>query len=597
MSSPDPTPPHPDLRAAAEAEARAHARRYNAIAGLRLVVFVALAVAVTWTWAAPGPLPLLATGVALAAFLLLALSHGLIDDRRQAAFARAEYHRRGEERCGGRWDHSQDDGRAFATADHPYAYDLDVVGPHGLFALINSGASAAGRARLAALLLDDAAPRDARHPGAVRALVARHGWRAALAAAARDGGIPGEDPLARWLTMVHPAPGLGWRAIVIVLRVAAPAAVIAIGWHHGLPSGFLALLVAAAALWPLDRLAIHRQGDLGDPDEARRALLGEAERLDVVAQLADDAEATVARLGHDAAAARAAARALAGAVDPLAHRRNPLWATLASPLLLAEWRNLARLRTWAAANPGARPAWRAVLAEAEALACLATYVAEQGGCWPTWSDQTPFAATALAHPLLPRARRVGNDLALAPGQALLLTGANASGKSTFLRACGLAYVLARAGATVPATGCVLKPARLATVMRVGDDLAAGTSRFQAEVAALARAFARLDQPGEPLVVLLDEILAGTNSHERHLGTRAVLGALRARAAAVLVTTHDLALAGLADETPGSLLLAHFADSAAADGDDLDFDYRLRPGTTRSTNALRVMRAAGLPVPG
>ena len=591
-----PPVPHAELSTEAAAAARALAHRYNAVAVGRLVAFIALAIALAGAWAAPGPLPLLGVGAALAGFLLLALWHGAIDDRRQAALARVEYHRRGSERCHGRWDHGQADGRAFAAADHPYAHDLDVVGPRGLFALLDSGASAAGRARLAALLLDDRLALDPQRPAAVRDLAARHAWRADLAAAAREAGVAGDDTLAKWLVAPHPVPAAPWRLLVGALRMAAPLAVVAIGWQWGLPTGFLALLVTAAVLMPLNLLAVRRQGDLGDPDIARRALLGEAERLAVVARLAEADEPTIARLAADARAAHTAARTLAAAIDRLAQRRNPLWSMIASPLLLAEWRHLSRLQRWAAAHAGARPAWRTALAECEALACLATYVAEQGGCWPTWQlDGAPFAATALAHPLLPRDRRVGNDLTFVAGQALLLTGANASGKSTFLRACGLAWVLARAGATVPAERCCLRPARLATVMRVGDDLAADTSRFQAEVAALARVFARVDQPGDPLVVLLDEILAGTNSHERHLGTRAVLISLRARVAALLITTHDLALCTLAEEIPGSLLLAHFADSAAADGNDLAFDYHLRPGATRSTNALRVMRAAGLPI--
>jgi len=598
MPAPNPSPvPHAELGAQAEATARALAHRYNAVAVSRLAAFIALAIALAGAWAVPGPLPLLGVGAALAAFLLLALWHGSIDDRRQAALARIEYHRRGEDRVRGIWAHGQDDGTSFAPRDHPYAHDLDVVGPRGLFALLNSGASAAGRARLAALLLDDGLPLDTARPAAVLDLASRHAWRAELAAAAREAGVAGDDPLATWLAGPHRVPALAWRVLVQVLRVSAPLAVVAVGWWWGLPTGFLALLATAALLTPLNLLAVRFQGELGDADVARRALLGEAERLTVVARLAEATEPTVVLLGASAHGAHIAARTLAAALDRLAQRRNPLWSMIASPLLQAEWSNLARLQGWARMHAKERPAWRAALAEAEASACLATYVAEQGGCWPIWRvDGAPITASALAHPLLPRTRRIGNDLALASGQALLLTGANASGKSTFLRACGLAWVLARAGATVPAESCHLRPARLATVMRVGDDLAAGSSRFQAEVAALARAFARVDHAGDPLVVLLDEILAGTNSHERHLGTRAVLIALRVQVAALLITTHDLALCALADEDPGSLLLAHFADSAAADGNDLAFDYRLRPGATRSTNALRVMRAAGLPIP-
>ncbi|MBA3846940.1 MAG: DNA mismatch repair protein MutS, partial [Planctomycetes bacterium] len=238
----------------------------------------------------------------------------------------------------------------------------------------------------------------------------------------------------------------------------------------------------------------------------------------------------------------------------------------------------------------------ALIADADALACLATWAAEQGGSWPVIDDAGPtLEFTALAHPLLPRASRVGNDLTFAHGATLIVTGANASGKSTFLRTCALAVVLARAGTTVPAAACRMRRVRLATVMRVQDDLAAGQSRFQAEVHALRRVFDRIALPGPPVVVLFDEILGGTNSHERHIGTAAVLEAVRHCAAGVLISTHDVELCRLAEVDPATVSLGHFADQAEDGGGDLVFDYRLRPGVVRSTNALAVMRAAGLPV--
>ena len=102
-----------------------------------------------------------------------------------------------------------------------------------------------------------------------------------------------------------------------------------------------------------------------------------------------------------------------------------------------------------------------------------------------------------------------------------------------------------------------------------------------------------------LMLRFDEVLGGTNSRERFLGTRALLEHLRGLDGCVLVTTHDLELARIADEDPQRVHLAHFADRAAleerADAADVAFDYRLRPGVVQSTNALRVMRAAGLPV--
>ena len=116
---------------------------------------------------------------------------------------------------------------------------------------------------------------------------------------------------------------------------------------------------------------------------------------------------------------------------------------------------------------------------------------------------------------------MGNDIALYQHQVLLVTGANASGKSTFLRTLALTQLFAWLGLSVAAKRCAVQPLQLATVMRVHDDLLAGRSRFQAEVEALKQALDRATDRA-PTVLILDEILAGTNSHERHLGTEAIL---------------------------------------------------------------------------
>jgi DNA mismatch repair ATPase MutS len=181
---------------------------------------------------------------------------------------------------------------------------------------------------------------------------------------------------------------------------------------------------------------------------------------------------------------------------------------------------------------------------------------------------------------------------------LVITGANASGKSTFLRASLLSVVLARCGVTIPAEELRLRRMRLATVMAVQDDVMRGISRFQAEVGRLKQVLDLAGSQGLPVLVALDEPLSGTNSVERHLGTAAVARALAQRAAGVLISTHDLALAELAQEKGLSVQVVHFSDHAAetGDGGTLAFDYVMRPGVLQTTNALRIMRLAGLPVP-
>src|SRR5205814_3127826 len=125
-------------------------------------------------------------------------------------------------------------------------------------------------------------------------------------------------------------------------------------------------------------------------------------------------------------------------------------------------------------------------------------------------------------------------------------------------------------------------------------LQSGKSRFYAEITRLRQIVALCDGP-RPVLFLLDEILHGTNSHDRRVGTAAVLRGLLAKPAVGLVTTHDLALTKIADELAPRAANVHFADEFI-DG-ELHFDYRLRPGVVEHSNALALMRSVGLAVEG
>jgi DNA mismatch repair ATPase MutS len=204
-------------------------------------------------------------------------------------------------------------------------------------------------------------------------------------------------------------------------------------------------------------------------------------------------------------------------------------------------------------------------------------------------------AHQMGHPLLPADRKVCNDLQIeALGDLLIITGSNMAGKSTFIRTVGINLCLAYAGAPVDAAALQTVPFRLYTCIRISDSLGDGFSYFYAEVKRLKGLLDSL-QPnpsGLPLLYLVDEIFRGTNNRERLIGSRAYVKALIGAAGVGLIATHDLDLAQLADNHPQARNL-HFRDEVA--GEKLTFDYRLRPGPSPTTNALKIMEMEGLPV--
>ncbi len=237
------------------------------------------------------------------------------------------------------------------------------------------------------------------------------------------------------------------------------------------------------------------------------------------------------------------------------------------------------------------PEWLDVWAELEALGALRLFAHLN----PEYtrpqlqSDSMTFTAVDLGHPLIAHEQRICNDFTMDTRTVTMITGSNMSGKSSFLRTLGVNLVLANAGAVVNAASLQTSLFRVYTCIKVSDSLAEGYSYFYAEVRRLKQLLDALEQSDAlPLFFLIDEIFKGTNNRERLLGSEAYIHALLNKHGTGAISTHDLELASL-----DGLNNFHFADQVR-DG-QLTFDYKLRPGISPTTNALRIMHLAGLPV--
>jgi hypothetical protein len=273
---------------------------------------------------------------------------------------------------------------------------------------------------------------------------------------------------------------------------------------------------------------------------------------------------------------------------------NQMFAIVAEPLLWSMHFAFA-IERWRQVSGPHIGEWIDAVGEIEALSSLAGYASEHGGDpFPELvSDGPLFDGTAIAHPLIAEHVVVRNDVCLDGNlRMLLISGSNMSGKSTLLRAVGLNTVLAWAGAPVRAQRLRLSPLAVGASMRIQDSVLDGKSRFYAEITRLRQI---VDMAGAqpPLLFLLDELLSGTNSHDRRIGSEAVVRSLVQRGVIGLVTTHDLALARIADGLAPHAVNVHFEDHIE-DG-HIAFDYRMRPGVVEKSNAIELMRSVGLEV--
>ena len=563
---------------------------------LRLAVFAA-AIAISVAAFGAGTLSGRWLAGPAAAFGALLVWHDRVFRERDRARRAVAFHEAALARMDGRFAGQGAAGEGFADPAHPYAADLDLFGKGSLFELLDTTRTRAGQERLASWLLAPAAADEVRsRQRAIADLSPRLDLREDLA-------VLGEDVRAA----VDPASLAAWGASPPILPAAAAwialflaAAAAAATWTWGAGLGPVPLLAVALLGWAFQRALraplARVLGGLARPAAELRVLALLLARLE-----AEEFVDVRLRTRHDALRGETAlASARIARLERIAARiewaRNQLFAPLA---FFFQWTPLhaALVERWRARNGPAVGAWLDAVAELEALSALAGYAHEHPEhVFPEILDRAPGApprieADALHHPLLtgaiPNDVRLGGD---GDPRALLVSGSNMSGKSTYLRTIGVGTVLALAGAPVRAARMRLTPVHAGATLRIQDSLQAGRSRFYAEITRL-KELVDLAAGPFPLLFLLDEILHGTNSHDRRIGAEAIVRTLVDRGAIGVVTTHDLALAELAGG--GALANAHFEDQVK-DG-EIAFDFLLRPGVVRHSNALALMRAVGLKV--
>ena len=538
--------------------------------------------------------PLLA---AAAVFVVLAIVHEGVLGRIRETKSIVAHYERGMARLEDRWAGTGEDGDHFKDDTHPYSRDLDLFGKGSIFELLCTFRTRSGEETLARWLLEPAAPDEIlARQAAAQELKTNVGLREKLFTAGnrvRLGLHP--DSLATW---GEQASSFGSRWLPL------STAVLAILWIASLIYGFLrdsytpVLLLSFVNQFVNSRIS-KRLEPLVDAVEAAASDL---DLLVAILKILEREQFKSPRLVHLQSALRthgippsAAVRKLDRIVHYLEQRRN-LIVRIVDGFVFYSVQFYLRAESWQREFGPAIRRWLAVVGEMEVLAALSGYAFEHpGDAWPEFDNQRPcFDAESFAHPLLPERKAVRNDLKLGDGlQLIVLSGPNMSGKSTFVRGIGVNAVLAQCGAPVRAKRLRMSPLRVGASICVLDSLQGGVSRFYAEIKRL-KLISDSAQGPIPVMFLLDELLSGTNSHDRFEGTQLIVNALVQRGAIGLVTTHDLALAQIPESMNGTARNCHFEDHL--ENGQLAFDFKLKPGVVQTSNALKLMQSIGLVTP-
>ena len=531
-----------------------------------------------------------------AGLLLTGIWHIRIENARNAARRGIRFYQSGLQRLDGAWAGKGSPGTEFLDPHHLYAADLDLFGVGSLFELVNAAHTQLGRATLAAWLLEPASLEEiVQRQEAIKEMSPKVDLRERLGflAAEVETWIATESLIswARQPRFLNSNPVrlvafcLPWVSLVLLMAGQWPACLSTLGVQYTLARFYKRRVQKATRTVGVVQHDLRCIADMFECLEAESFKSERLRRVDAGDQ------------GGGLCASEAIQR-LATFYSWIASRQNPLIAVIGNWFLL-ETQIAFAVEAWRARFGTMVEPWLRRLGEIEALSSLAGYAFEHPA--DPFPEILPAPAPAqieaegLKHPLMVESRCVGNDVSLGPDcRLIVVSGSNMSGKSTYLRTLGVNLALALAGAPVRARRFRMTHLRIGASIRTVDSIQEGISRFYAEITRLGQ-IVKLAGQGTPLVFLLDEILGGTNSHDRRIGAGCVARNLVQRGALGLITTHDLALARIAEEIQPPGANYHFEDQLL--NGKMSFDYRLRPGVVQKSNALELMRSVGLDVTG
>ena len=563
--------------------------RFAAVVTIGLAIYFLLPFGIGYTVAAVTVLVILFTRLIFADLKnKLAIKHTLhlkkINEEEQKALAHDYYH--------------FENGSQYLQTDHPYANDLDIFGRASLFQYCNRTTSDTGGNTLADWLMQPATTATIlqRQP-AVKELAGTTEWRQQLQAYGKEQKITiaTQDRLRSWLqSEPHFINNTFWK----IVQFGVPLIIITvIGLNIAdiIPNTTrnLFLLGAAIIAYVMAKKIAPLHEQVSKMADELSVLADSVKLIEQTRFNTDLLESLQSKFVIEDSKASTQLKQLKKIVERLDLRLNPV---VFIPLaIIFQWdiQQAMALEKWKQRNRQNINEWFDAIGDFEALSSFATLSFNHPEwCYPNFIEKHfTITGSNIGHPLINADKRVNNNISMNTREELMLiTGSNMAGKSTYLRSIGVNTVLAMAGAPVCATTFTLSPVQIISSMRIADNLEESTSTFYAELKKLKAIIDRVNA-GEKIFILLDEILRGTNSLDRHTGSVALVKQLIKHKAACIIATHDVELAKLKETYPANILNYHF--DVQVENEELYFDYKLKEGICTSLNASILMKKIGI----
>jgi len=486
-------------------------------------------------------------------------------------------------------------GDEYIDTGHPYSYDIDIFGSGGLFSYLNRCSTDFGKKALAQSLLHPVSAEIEERQEAILELKDKLEFRQHLQAhgSLLDTKQKEMSQLRGWLEtpavtsrvlyyFVLLFPLASTSCLVYYFITEAPAAL----------QGFYDLFLVNLLIAIFFTRRITRQ--LSVSTSVTKILQQYAGQLKQI-EMQDFQSPLLKRLQDGLKTGKTKA---SGSIDRLASLFNYLESVvnlvvsaILNGLFLFHIHILFALEKWKIRNGGQIMPWLSLLGEIEALNSLANLSYNNPDyCRPAVSTDETLIAKDMGHPLIRKEKRIVNSISFSDQRFVILTGSNMSGKSTFLRTLGINLILARMGSVVCAGAFTFYPYAVHVSMRITDSLQDSESFFYAELKRLQAIILQLEA-GDKTFVILDEILRGTNSNDKHNGTIGLIHKLVTARACGIIATHDLTVSGLATENP--VYIGNKCFESEIINDELLFDYKLKDGVCTRLSASFLMKKMGI----
>lgn len=487
---------------------------------------------------------------------------------------------------------SFDPGDKFRDKNHPFANDLDLFGDHSLFQLINHTVNEGGKSKLAQWMLAETDPGTAqKRYSAVTELAQKEAFLQNFEALGKAfwKEEKSKTPFYEWLK----TPSI-WKSWFIVPAVLGPlgGTIILVGvLFAGFPVSLISLFILIGMAFlglvfrPLLEIskAMPNEGDL-------KTLTAWARQLENISFSDSYLQHLQQPVSNEQYKASEALKALEQQTFMVQNRINLMY-LIFNLLFWIDFPVLMRLEKWKKQYAAQIQQWDDLFNEWQAMVSLATFTADEKlSSEMHWADDLAMEAEDIKHPLIPKSSCIGNDFHLLKDkQIVLLTGSNMSGKTTFMRTLGINIVLANLGLNAFAEKFILGPFLLFTSMRNTDNLGENVSSFYAELARIRDLLVRAET-GIPVFFLLDEILKGTNTTDRIMGSEALIRQLTSSQSKGIISTHDIELSELSSKIPS---LANASFHSEIRENEILFDYKIKSGPCPSFNAHKLMELMGI----